>query len=89
MDKFTTEPRPAARSPRRARGNGFEPGNYGPRMVEQPSTRACATCGASLEGRRPQTRYCSPTCRAVACDERHGRTRHVNEGKRPRRAREV
>jgi hypothetical protein len=36
--------------------------------------RACAGCGASLEGRRPQARYCSDRCRV-----RTGREARIRE----------
>jgi hypothetical protein len=29
----------------------------------EPTARRCALCGASLEGRRPQCRWCSDGCR--------------------------
>ena len=85
----TTRPRPTARSTRQRPGEGFSTDNYAPRMVERPSTRVCEVCGASLEGRRRQTRFCCPTCCARASDARHNRTSHAATGKRPRRAREV
>lgn len=88
-DASPTPTENAATPAPRARGEGFEPGSYALHMVERPSTRVCETCGASLDGRRRQTRYCSPTCCARAHDERTGRTSHVATGKRPRRAREV
>jgi hypothetical protein len=31
--------------------------------------RTCATCGVSLEGRRPQAVYCSAGCRSAGRDE--------------------
>lgn len=31
----------------------------------------CPVCGASLEGHRPQARYCSAVCRAEAWRERN------------------
>lgn len=77
MTQYTTDRENAPTTVRRARGNGFEPGKYAPRLVERPPTRVCATCGASLEGRRPQTRYCSPTCRARAHDAKTGRRGHL------------
>ena len=90
MDKFTTEPRPAARSPRQPRGESFSP-PFAPSTARSTSDtpRVCEVCGASLEGRRRQTRFCCPTCCARASDARHNRTSHVATGKRPRRAREV
>jgi len=33
-------------------------------------SRACDVCGASLDGRRPDARYCSPGCRREAARER-------------------
>ena len=77
MARYTVKPRPGTQAARRAPGNGVSPGNHAPRVVERPPTRVCATCGASLEGRRRQTVYCSPTCRARACDARKGRTSHA------------
>lgn len=35
-------------------------------MEAAATERACVVCGGSLEGRRPQTRTCSPACRAEA-----------------------
>lgn len=32
-------------------------------QLETVASRGCEVCGASLEGRRPQTRTCSPQCR--------------------------
>ena len=69
MRQYTTN---TARSARRAPGNGLEPKTGHIR----PAPRRCEACGASLEGRRRQTRYCSPTCRARAYDARTGRTSH-------------
>ena len=82
MSNYTTT---APRSTRRAPGKTSEAENYAPRGVERPPARVCETCGASLEGRRPQTRYCSPTCCSKAWDAKHGRAKHVNEGKRAAR----
>ena len=87
---MTTRPRPTARTARQPRGESFYARNTPPEWCNTPtSPRACAVCGASLEGRRSQTRYCCPTCCARASDERAGRTSHAATGKRPRRAREV
>lgn len=35
--------------------------------------RTCSTCGASLAGRRPDARYCSPACRRAAARRREPR----------------
>ena len=35
--------------------------------------RRCERCGAPLEGRRPDARYCSPACRRAAAREREAR----------------
>ncbi len=80
-----TTSRATATTARRARGKTSEADNAPPRGVERPMARACACCGASLEGRRPQTRYCCPTCCSRAWDAAHGRAKHVNEGKRAAR----
>lgn len=85
MTKFTTESRPGPQARRRAPGKTSEAGNYAPRGVERPPARVCATCGADISQRRPQTRYCSPTCCSKAWDAKHGRAKHVNEGKRAAR----
>ncbi len=83
MTQYTTS---TARSARRARGKTSEPRNTPPTCCETlDAPRACQVCGASLDGRRPQTRYCSPTCCSRAWDRAHGRARHVNEGKRAAR----
>lgn len=88
MDKFTTDRETDARSTRRARGEGFSPHNAAHSSRSTSDTpRRCAVCGASLDGRRRQTRYCTPTCCARASDARTGRTTHVATGKRPRRRR--
>ena len=60
----------------KAPGNGFK-------ADEGHSCRAnrvCAHCGAPLVGRRPQTRFCCPTCRAAAFDQRHNRKAHTKVG---------
>lgn len=86
MDKFTTEPRPTARSTRRARGNSFYARNAAPECRSTPTPpRRCAACGADISHRRRQARTCGPTCRAHLSDARSGRTAHVSTGKRPRR----
>ena len=86
MTKFTTEPRPGPQARRRAPGKSCAGRNVPPTSCETlESPRRCQVCGASLEGRRPQTRYCSPTCCSRAWDAAHGRARHVNEGKRAAR----
>jgi hypothetical protein len=41
----------------------------------ETARRACARCGISLEGRRPQARYCSDRCRNGAG---HHRRYHAN-----------
>jgi hypothetical protein len=79
MGQYTTDRDRSARTACRAPGNGFEAGNYAPRGVERPPARACAVCGASLEARRRQTRYCSPSCRARAFDRRTGRISHATK----------
>lgn len=38
----------------------------------------CSICGASLDGRRPQARYCSGACRAEA-----SRIRRIVSGAQP------
>lgn len=86
MTNSSTNPRPGAQHRRRAPGKTSEPRNPAPTCCETlESPRRCQVCGASLEGRRPQTRYCSPTCCSKAWDAKHGRARHVNEGKRAAR----
>ena len=57
-------------------GNAFKADEGHPRRVN----RVCAYCGAPLMGRRPQTRFCCPTCRALAYDLRHNRTSHAAQG---------
>lgn len=57
-------------------GNGFEPRS----SVLCAAPRVCATCGAPLVGRRRQTRFCCPTCRAADYDRRHNRTTHAAKG---------
>lgn len=82
MDKFTTDRETDARSTRRARGNSFEPRNAAPASV---CTRVCEVCGTDITHRRRQCRTCGPGCRGRLFDARHGRQKHVDEGKRPRR----
>lgn len=86
MTKFTTDHAPTPTPARRAPGKTSETRNPAPTPCETlESPRRCQVCGASIEGRRPQTRYCSPTCCSKAWDAKHGRARHVNEGKRAAR----
>ena len=60
----------------KASGNGFEQ-----RIGDlRAAPRVCAYCGAPLVGRRRQTRYCNPTCRAADYDRRHNRTTHAAKG---------
>ncbi len=35
--------------------------------------RTCERCGASLEGRRPDARFCSPACRRAGARQRDAR----------------
>ena len=43
---------------------------------------SCAHCGAPLDGRRPQARYCSPSCRSR---DRHARAQSASEALAPPR----
>ncbi len=45
--------------------------------VLRGASHVCAYCDAPLVKRRSQTRYCGPTCRVAAYDERHNRTSHA------------
>lgn len=86
MDKFTTEPRPTARSPRQPRGNSFYARNAAATTCDTPTPpRTCAVCGADISHRRRQCRTCGPTCRGRDFDARHDRHAHVDEGKRAAR----
>jgi hypothetical protein len=60
-----------------ARGNateekGFGNSERGAESVAAISRSGCALCRASLTGRRPQTRFCSATCRRTASALRRG-----------------
>jgi len=49
-------------------------------------SRACDVCGASLDGRRPDARYCSAACRREAAREREEaawRTQNAEQGASP------
>ena len=43
---------------------------------ERPAGPVCAYCGQPLTG-RPQTRYCSPSHRVMACRRRKGVNAHA------------
>ena len=44
-------------------------------------TRTCGYCGGSLEGMRPQARYCKASCRVMATNKRR-EERQVREAVR-------
>ena len=67
MQEYTTT---HARRARRASGNASE-----------ARSRTCEYCGKPLPSKkRCHARYCCPSCRAAAFDERHGRASHKRGG---------
>lgn len=67
MQEYTTT---HARRARRAPGN-----------VSEAGSRLCEYCGMPLRpGMRAHARYCCPSCRAAAFDERHERGSHRKGG---------
>ena len=70
MDKYTTAER-----------NGLATLSSPVGRAESLTGRVCEHCGMPLRpGMRAHARYCCPSCRAAAFDERHERGSHRKGG---------